>query len=167
MKLYEIDQAIQACLDMDMDEVVDMETGEILRLDELQMEREKKLEGVACYIKNTLADAEALKAEKDALAKREQTARKKAERLKAWLQDALQGEKLNTSKVAISYRKSEALEITNEDQVVLWCMGNLHNDLLIHRAPDANKVALKKFLKESGETVPGAELVERQNLQIR
>ena len=167
MKLYEIDQAIESILNMEVDEFVDMETGEILSLELLQMEREKKLEGVACYIKNTLAEAEALKAEKDALSKREQTARKKADRLKQWLQDKLGGEKLTTARAAISYRKSEAVEITDEDKFVLWAMGHGHNDLLTFTAPSASRTAVKKYLKESGDTVPGAVLVEKQNLQIR
>lgn len=167
MKLYQIDQAIESILNMEVDEFVDMETGEILSLELLQMEREKKLEGVACYIKNTLAEAEALKAEKDALAKRETAARKKADRLKQWLQDKLQGEKLTTPRAAISYRKSEAVDITDEDRFVVWAMGHGHNNLLTFTAPNANRTAVKKYLKESGDTVPGAVLVERQNIQIK
>ena len=66
--LYEIDQEILDC--------VDLETAEILdtaRLDALQMERERKLEGVALWVKDLKAEAEAVKAEADKL-----TARKKA-----------------------------------------------------------------------------------------
>ena len=66
--LYDIDQAILDC--------VDMETGEILdsdRLTALQMEREAKLEGVALWVKDLKAEADAVKAEADKL-----TARKKA-----------------------------------------------------------------------------------------
>lgn len=75
--IYEIDQEILAC--------IDEETGEILdakRLDALQMEREKKLENVACWVKNLLADADAIKAERRQLEEREKAARNKAERLK-------------------------------------------------------------------------------------
>jgi len=167
VKLYQIDQAIESILNMETDEIVDMETGEILSLELLQMEREKKLEGVACYIKNTLAEAEALKVEKDALAKRETAARKKADRLKQWLQDKLQGEKLTTARVAISYRKSEAVDITDEDEFVLWALGRGHSDLLTFTAPSVSRTAVKKYLEESGDTVPGAVLVERSNIQIR
>lgn len=96
MTIYEIDKAIAACLDAGTEEAVDMETGEILRLDALEMERSKKLENVACYIKNLSADADAIKAEKDALVKREQEARKKVDKLKEWLANQLQGAKLTT-----------------------------------------------------------------------
>lgn len=167
MKLYEIDQAIMACLESDTAEAVDMETGEILKLEELQMERQGKLEGVACYIKNMLAEAEALKAEKDALSKRERVARNKAERLKAWLSKMLNGEKLATPRVAINYRMSEALEITDEDQLVMWALGHAHSDLVTFTAPCANKAAVKDCLKHTDWEIPGAALVQRQHIQIK
>lgn len=167
MKLYEIDQAIMACLESDTDEAIDLETGEILQLEALQMERVAKLEGVACYIKNMLAEAEAMKAEKNALAKREIVARNKAARLKAWLNEALNGEKLNTPKVAISYRTSETVEITDEDQLVMWALGYGHKDLLTFTAPCACASAVKSYLKNTGDEVPGAALVQRKHIQIK
>ena len=63
--LYEINSEILACL-----EAVDLETGELLeweRLEELQVEKEQKLEGVALYIKDLLGDAAKIKAEEAAL----------------------------------------------------------------------------------------------------
>ena len=165
MNIYQIDAAIQACLDMDTDELVDMETGEILSLDALQMEREQKLENVACYIKNLTADADALKAEKDALAKREQAARKKIDSLKKYLVDNLHGEKLTTTRAAISFRKSEAVELANPELFVVWA-AECHNDLLTYKAPEPNKTAIKQLLKAGG-TLPGAQLVERLNLAIK
>ena len=165
MNIYEIDKRIQACLDMDVEELVDMETGEILSLEALQMEREQKLENVACYIKNLTADADALKAEKDALAKREQAARKKIESLKKYLTDNLRGEKLTTTRAAISFRKSEAVEFVNPDLFVVWASEN-RNSLLTYKQPEPNKTAIKQYLKAGGE-LPGAALVERLNVAIK
>ena len=76
MTLWEIDQGIMACLDAETGEIIDPEM-----LTALSMEREAKLENVACWIKNLRAEAAAIKAEKDALAKREKAAAKKAEDL--------------------------------------------------------------------------------------
>lgn len=160
MKLYEIDQAIEAC--------IDWETGEILdskALDALQMERTAKLEGVACWIKNLEAEADALKAEKENLAKREKAARNKAERLKNWLAYALNGEKLTTAKAAISFRKSEAVEIPNPDLFVVWASTE-HNSLLKYSQPEPRIKAIKEALK-AGVMIPCARLVERQNIQIK
>ena len=60
MKLYEIDNAIMDCVDMETGEIIDVE-----RLSALQMERDQKIEGIGCWIKNLLSDAKALKEEKD------------------------------------------------------------------------------------------------------
>ena len=65
MKLYEIDQAIESLIDQDTGEVSDFDV-----FMDLQMAREAKIENVALLIKNLTAEAEAIKAEKNALAER-------------------------------------------------------------------------------------------------
>ena len=159
--LYEIDQKIL--------ETIDYETGEIIdpeRLTALQMERTAKLQNVALWVKNLLSDAEAYKAEKDAFAAREKAAKNKAESLKKWLADALQGEKFTTAKTAVSFRKSESVEIQDEDRLIVWAMGNGHEDLLTFAAPSVNKTAIKQALKNGVET-PWATIKENYNLQIK
>ena len=152
--LYEIDQAILECLDAETGEIIDPE-----QLDNLFMERNQKIENVALWIKNLESDALAFKAEKDAFAYREKAATKKAENLKAWLARVLEGEKFSTSKCAISFRKSEQVEIFNE--------GAVPDELLIRTVstrPD------KKFIKEllkCGHEIGGCRLVENLNTQIR
>ena len=106
MRLYEIDQAITECFDQETGELLDEE-----KLDALQMEREKKLEGVACYIKNLRADVEALKAEEKNLAQRRKTIEHKVEGLKNWLFFALDGQKFTTPKCVVSYRHSQAVDV--------------------------------------------------------
>lgn len=160
MKLYEIDQAIEACIDWETGEILDSQA-----LDALQMERTAKLEGVACWIKNLEAEAEALKAEKDKLAKRERVARNKAESLKKWLTNVLQGEKLTTTKAAISFRKSESVEFKDQERFVVWASEE-HNSLLTYKQPEPNRTAIKQALK-AGVFLPGAMLVERQNISIK
>ena len=59
MTLYEIDKAIMECVDLETGEIIDTE-----QLDKLTMEREAKLENVACWIKELKVEAEALKAGK-------------------------------------------------------------------------------------------------------
>ena len=53
--LYEINNQILACVDLDTGEIIDMD-----KLQELQMEFDQKVEGVACWIKNLLSEAKAL-----------------------------------------------------------------------------------------------------------
>lgn len=57
--LYEIDEEILNCVDQETGEIIDPE-----KLAQLQMDFDKKVEGIALWIKNLLSDAEAIKAEK-------------------------------------------------------------------------------------------------------
>ena len=163
MKLFDIDKRLAACVKLDESRVVDTESGEIIDLEAiaaLEMERDKKIENLGCWYKNLLADAEALKAQKNAFAEREKAAKAKAESLKGFLGRYLNGKKFETAKVAMSFRKSEAVEFDAK------CIGDVPEEFLKFKDPELDKVAVKKAIK-AGETVPGCELVARQNLQIK
>lgn len=159
--LYEIDQAILDCIDGETGEIIDAE-----KLNELMIERDVKIENVALWIKNLLSDADAFKAEKDAFAEREKAARNKAENLKQWLGAALDGQKFSTSKVQVSFRKSEAVKIEDENRFVDWAWNNERDDLLTYKDPTPNKTAIKQLLK-SGKTLDGVSIIENQNIQIK
>lgn len=161
MKLYEINREIEACLDFETGEILDSE-----RLDALQMERSKKLEGVALWIKNLTADAKAIREEEKALAERRKAAEKRVESLSKWLTNALQGKKLSTAKVAVSFRRSERLDVIDNDSFCLWAMGNGRDDLLTFVPPEVNATAVKKAIK-GGADIPYARIEERLNLQIK
>lgn len=163
MKLFDIDERLAACVKLDESRVVDTESGEIIDLEAIaamEMERDKKIENLGCWYKNLLADAEALKAQKNAFAEREKAAKAKAESLKGFLGRYLNGKKFETAKVAMSFRKSEAVEFDAK------CIGDVPEEFLKFKDPELDKVAVKKAIK-AGETVPGCELVARQNLQIK
>ncbi|WP_304095678.1 siphovirus Gp157 family protein [Phascolarctobacterium succinatutens] len=163
MKLFDIDEKLAACVKLDESRVVDTESGEIIDLEAiaaLEMERDKKIENLGCWYKNLLADAEALKAQKNTFAEREKAAKAKAESLRGFLIRYLNGKKFETAKVAMSFRKSEAVEFDAK------CIGDVPEEFLKFKDPELDKVAVKKAIK-AGETVPGCELVARQNLQIK
>lgn len=159
--LYEIEQSILDCIDTETGEIIDAE-----KLNELVMQREVKIENVALWIKNLLSDADAFKAEKDAFAEREKAAKNKAQKLKQWLSTALNGQKFSTSKVQISFRSSEAVEIVDEKKFVDWAWDNDRDDLLSYDDPTPNKTAIKQFLK-SGGNINGVSLAKNQNIQIK
>lgn len=153
MNLYEIDQEIMNC--------VDMETGEIIdpaRLDELQMDRDTKIENIACWIKNLNADAEAFKTEKQSFADRQKAAENKAESLKKYLANYLAEQKFSTPKVAISFRKTSSVNVTDISQ--------LPEEFLKFADPTPDKTAIKNAIK-AGTTVTGAEIVEGQSISIK
>lgn len=155
--LFDIDKAI-----MDWEMVVDESTGEILNYDELdnlKMAREQKVENIALYYKNLVAEAEMVKAEKNNMADRQKRLENKAESLKKYLAYALQGEKFSTPKVAVSYRKSKSVEIDDGAE-----LPKAYVKVEEVRKPD------KKMLKEAlegGEKIDGVRLVEKQNLSVK
>ena len=151
--LYEIDAQIMACVDWDTGEIIDVE-----RLEALQMEFDNKVESIALWIKNLVAEAKMVKEEKDNLAARQKACENKAESLKKYLASALGGEKFKTSKVSISYRKSKSVEV--ED------ISLLDDDYLKFEEPEADKTKIKKALEE-GISLQGVSLVEKNNIQIK
>ena len=159
MKLYEIENAILDCIDLETGEVIDID-----RLNELQMEREAKIENVACWIKDLKAEAEAIKAEKMALAERQKAAENKAESLKNWLAYALDGQKFSTARCAVSFRKTEAVEVTPEGLENLMRGGC--DDLLTYEQPKPNKTAIKQALKD-GLSVDGVRLTQNTSAIIK
>ena len=150
--LYEIDAQIMACVDFETGEIIDEE-----KLQALQLEFNQKVEGIALWIKNLLAEAKMIKEEKDNLAARQKTCENKAESLKRYLSSALDGEKFKTAKVSISYRKSESVEV--EDVSLL-------GDDYLKFKPEPDKTKIKEALK-SGVELQGATLVEKNNIQIK
>ncbi|WP_405379714.1 siphovirus Gp157 family protein [Phascolarctobacterium sp.] len=163
MKLFEIDQKIASCVKLDENRMVDTETGEIIdseALAALEMERDQKIENIACWYKNLLSDAEQLKKQKEIFAEREKAAKNKAESLKSFLTEYLQGKKFETTKVKLSYRKSEAVEFDKER------LKDVPIDFLKYKEPELDKTAVKKAIK-SGQEVAGCTLVERLSLQIK
>ena len=159
MTIYEIDNEIMNCVDMETGEVIDTD-----KLNDLQMERDAKIENVACWIKELKAEAEAIRNERQALAERQRVAENKAESLKNWLAYALNGEKFKTSKCSISYRNSESVEVTEEG---LEALMREHEDLLTYKTPEPNKKAIKDAIKNDGLTVAGVQLVQKTSTIIK
>ena len=157
MKLYEIDNAIYECVNED-GEVIDPE-----KLEELQMERDKKIEGIACWIKELSAEANAIKEEKLRLEARQRVAENKVKSLKSYLAYALQGARFRTAKVSVSFRKTESVEVTPDGLENLKAM---RDDLLKYKEPEPDKTAIKQALKD-GLSVRGVQLVQNTSTIIK
>lgn len=160
MTLYDIDNRLQ--------ELVDPETGEIAdykAFEALDMERNRKLENMACWIKNMKADMDGIAAEVKALQARKTAIAKRAERIAGYLQEALAGQKFETPKCSITYRNSTAVVIGDSATVVEYLESHGHTDCVTYAEPKIDKNELKKLLND-GE-VPGASLAKRQNMQIK
>ena len=156
MKLYEIDEAIR-----NFRFQIDEESGEILNadeLDELELAREKKIEGIACLCKERRASAKALRDEMKNLKARAERDEKSADDLEAWLERILDGEKFTTSRCAITWRKSKRVEILDESLIP-----DAFFTVKTERSP--NKTAIKNAI-ESGEDIDGAVLATRNNIKV-
>ena len=160
--LYEIDREILECVDLETGEILDSE-----KLTALQMERERKLEGVTLWIKDLNAEAEAIKTEADKLTARKRAIDNKVASLKAWLLWALDGEKLKTVRCSVYQTHSTKVSVADEAKLIgfLQTLDNPEK-FLRFRDPELRKDEIKKALKE-GYEIPGAALEETESVVIK
>lgn len=163
MTLYEIDAAILSCVDQETGEIIDPE-----KLNGLQMEREKKLENVALWVKDLKAEAEAIENEVKALTARKKAAENRAERLKAWLGAALEGEIFKTSRVRVSYTHNTRLNVIDEQSVVNYIQTHYTEpeQLLKFSLPEIRKDAVKAEIKNGAE-IPGCCIEPTESVVIK
>lgn len=140
----------------DEDGVIDEEAIKD-ELEALELARDDKINNCISFIKSRKAIAEALKNEKQAIARRQQIAENEAERVKDYLVYCLGGQKWESTAGQVSYRRSEAVEI--ED------LGEVPEEFLKYEV-SADKNAIKKALKE-GKDIQGAHLEERVSTIIK
>jgi len=144
---------------------VDPETGEYIgfeALEDIKGEFEEKAEAVALFIKQLDAEEKAIKEEASALTERAKSKANKADRLKEYLaynMNAIGTKKLETVKVALSFRKSESVRITDE-----FAIPQDYLRRKITEEPDKTKI--KKAIKD-GLEVAGCVLETKESLQIK
>ena len=156
MTLFEINEQIQKAIELGFDP----ETGEILdasALEQLQIDRDVKIENICLYIKDLTAEAKALADEAKALSERKERSAKKAESLKNYLQMMLDGQKWKSSKAAVSYRKTQSVVVDDLEAL---------KPEFLRIKKEADKTAIKEVLK-AGAAVSGAHLEEKQSMSIK
>lgn len=162
MHIYELNKQIETLSEQ---EWVDPDTGEILdedvanALNALTLERDEKIENVALWYKDVLAEAEAIKAEENKLASRRRGKERLAESLKRFLDFACAGQKFSSPRVAISFRN-----VVNGKTVI-------DDPTLIPMAfqkvvTEPIKSEISKAIK-AGIDVPGAHLEDSHSVIVR
>lgn len=115
------------------------------------------------YILKTLDNTTSIiDAEIKRLMKLKERSERNKETFKERLSEAMQQfgvEKINTPTLTLSFRKSESIEISDEDKVP----DNFFDQKTIFTI---SKTRIKEAIKE-GKQVPGAELISKQNLQVK
>ena len=166
MSLYDIAKNLNDFMDaVDRGEIPEEAVYDTL--ESLDMQLDDKIDNVACMIKNLAAEAKSIKEEADNLTARAKAKANKAEWLKGYLATQMQlsnKEKFESKRNKLTFRKSESVEV-NEEAFIKWAAHG-HDELLTYKPPVPNKTAIKELLK-SGGTAEGAEIVVKQNLQIK
>jgi len=161
MNLYEIDKNIESVVENGFS--VDEETGELLftadDLEQLQIDRTTKLEAMALVVKNYRALAEDIKAEENSLKDRREGILKRVEYLSNLLANSLDGAKFETSKCAISYRKSSKVIVDENVE-----LPEEYIKTTVKTEP--NKTEIKNALKQ-GIEINGCHIEEISNIQIK
>ena len=162
MKLYEVDQTLERLLPLDGERFVDPETGEILTMeaiDELEMERDKKIAGCCAHYKNLKSDfAQVDELIKKLTAKRD-SLKRSMDWMKTYLNTSLKGEKFKDVYHSIYYSKSTSLEV---DENKLIDMDDAYKTVTVK----ANTTAIKEALN-GGAVIDGCALVTKSNIVIR
>lgn len=171
MRLYEIDAEIaQLVQQLDVDE----ETGEILassediirQLNALDMERGRILEYLAKVVLEVRAEAAALKAEEERLAKRRAVLERKEDRLLQVLDRECNGQKTDLGVATLRYRQTTRVEVQDTSLAITWLKRHQHLDCIRVKEPEVDKTAVRRLLHDGSE-IPGIELIVGQSCSLK
>lgn len=162
MNLYELMTSYESALARAIESAT--EDGAIddeiaIELDALEMDLSDKIENTACLIKNIEAEAEAIKAEEKRLADRRRSLENRSLSIRSWLRMNLHGEKYTSARVAISYRKSDVVEISSIDSIP-------QEFKRVKTTVEADKIAIKQAIK-NGIKVEGAVIVTNESMVLK
>ena len=152
--LYDINQEILNF--MDREEFTEEEYSDFKNL---QADKETKLENIHKYILNLESDNVWPESEIERLQKIIKSNNSKVESLKRLVNDTLDGEAWSYDLWWFSYRKSESLDVLNQDSVP-------EEFKTIETIIKVDKMAIKKAMKEWQE-IPGVEIIYKKSLQIK
>lgn len=160
-KLYEINQQMEDLLDEILkyaeDNLGEIEDEKLTALHEIKAERNVKILDLAKYIKTLEAKADAIYNEEQKLRKRFIMYSRYAVKLRNILSSTLnEGEKIEDNTTRIFWRKSDRVEIEDEEKIP-------DEYFVYDKAPSLQSI--KKAIKQ-GVEVPGVKLTYYQNLQI-
>lgn len=147
MNIFNEEDLMSMCIDAD--------TGEFdeAMFEGLKIERDKKIENIALWVLEDEAMAKNIKEQENKLKERRETLLQRIEKRKEFLRYIAEGKKLKTDRVTVSYRKSDAVKIVNEEIIPPEFKAT-------KTSYSVCKDEIKKALK-AGQAVNGAELESR------
>ena len=173
MKLYEINEAIDALLDA---LTVDPNTGEapadiddiVSRLDELTMKKQNVLEYLAKKVLNLRAEMSALEIEIDRLEDRRDSLKINIDSIMRVLDRECKGEKTDLGVATVKYTKSQETVVDDETVAVRFLMDGNYEDTVKVTEPQYKviKANVKKLIN-SGVKVPGCHVEDKSNCSLK
>jgi hypothetical protein len=160
MTLREISENIQDFIDQNIDHETGLLSEEACKaLLALEGKKEEKVLNIASYAKNMEAEKAALEEWRKSLQEREKYLQNKIEAMKYLLIFYAEGEKFKDHRVSVSWRTSQTVNILSEKDVP-------KKFKVIETVEKIDKNAIKSEFR-NGEEVPGAELIYKNNPQIK
>lgn len=159
--LYSINKKL-----LEYKEEFDPDTGEWLNeseLDSLFTEKKEKIEQLLLWAKDLRADSSAIKEEEKALADRRKYKDSLADRIEDHVARELNGEKFETPRVLVRWRKSEKVIIPDD-----YAVPDKYCNVTVVRKPD--KTLIKQMLKGAearGEKVEWATIEVANNMNLK
>ena len=168
MTLYELNQQFEdlmAQYDKGADTVVNVETGEIIpiqeALNELAISKEEKVNNTVLYLKNLKSFESGLQAEIDNLKKRKEQVEKKRKNLELYvIANIGETKKLETPQYKLVVRPSTETIAPSKQEDVLKLPIEFRKETVKWTA---DKAAIKEALLQ-GQTLAGCQLASKQNL---
>lgn len=163
MKLYEISAEMRRALhDLEIaQEAMDPKAYEeaMERISKLEGDKDKKLADCCAYYRELQAEVDGADAELERIKNLAENAQNRLDNWKKYIAICLgAGETWKNSIFKLSWRKSVAVRIENEEQIPPAYLREI-----LRYEPDKKQIMAD--LKQ-GATIPGAVLEEKQNLQI-
>ena len=139
-------------------------------LDAVDGEMEDKLASCGAFIKQLIAEADALDTEIKSLRYRSAAKKREIDSFKTYIMGCMENadvKKVDKPLAKLTIRQNaESVEVTDEKNFIDWAMTHDRDDLLRYSAPDINKTAIKTALND-GQDIPGAQLVRTKSLIIK
>lgn len=135
----------------------------------IEGEFNEKAENLAVYIKNRIAEINAIKAEEKQLKARRQSMENQVERMKRYLLQSMQSigvRKIDMPRARLTLRlNAENVSVDNEGALIHWAME--HDDSILKYAdPEIRKSSIKALLN-LGVNIPYCHLERKESVTIR
>nr|DAV53105.1 MAG TPA: resistance protein [Caudoviricetes sp.] len=138
-------------------------------LEGIEGEFDEKAESIAVYIKQLKAEANILKFEKSAIAKRQSQKERQVKSLETYLFNSMKAigrNKVDMPKAVVAIRNNApSLVVDDEIKFVNWAQKN-NDNLLKYEMPSIKKNDVKALCKK-GEKIPFVHMESKQSLNIK